>query len=82
MQERVRSLAWEDFDGWGAKAKAMLLASYMINRWSDGRFEVSVSAPGYQAGFDGERFHPTSEAAKAAAQADYEAGILSALEAP
>lgn len=76
---RVKPLEWEDFEGWGAKAKAMLLTSYIISKWSDGRFEVTVSAPGYGTGFDGERFHPTIGAAKAAAQADYAARILAAL---
>lgn len=77
--QQVRALEWDDFDGQGAKATAMLIASYLIARWSDGRFEISVSAPGYSTGFDGERFHPTLEAAKAAAQADYERHILAAL---
>ena len=40
-----------------------------------------MSYPGYQTGYDGPRWHPTLEAAKAAAQADYEARILAALSA-
>lgn len=80
QEVKVKALVWEDFDGWGSKANAMLLTSYMINRWSDGKFEVSVSAPGYGTGFDGERFHRTMAEAKAAAQADYSARILSALD--
>ncbi len=76
----VKPLEWEDFEGRGARARALLITSYLIARWSDGRFEISVSAPGYSTGFDGERFHPTIEAAKAAAQADYETRILAAIQ--
>lgn len=79
QQVRVKPLEWEDFDERGAKANGLLIASYLIVRWSDGQFEISVSAPGYSTGFDGERFHPTLEASKAAAQADYERRIIAAL---
>ena len=78
---RVKALEWEDFDGLGAKASGFYQANYLIQKWSgEGRFEVAMSYPGYQAGYDGPRWHPTLEAAKAAAQADYEARILAALE--
>lgn len=81
MDVRVKPLEWQDFDDYGAKASAFYQANYMISEWRGrGEFEVSLSYPGYQAGFDGVRFHPTIEAAKAAAQADYEARILSAIE--
>lgn len=77
---RVKPLEWDDFDGRGAKATAMLIASYIITCWSDCDFRIEVSAPGYSASFDGPDVNPTLEAAKAAAQADYEARIMAALE--
>lgn len=77
---RVKPLQWQDFDGMGAKANAMLIVSYLITKWSDGEFRVEISAPGYSALFDGTHIHPTLEAAKSAAQADYVARILSAIE--
>ncbi len=77
---RVRALEWKDFEDRGAKTSAWLQANYMIMRWSTGRYEITASYPGYQTHIDGlERFHPTIEAAKAAAQADYEARICAAL---
>lgn len=80
-QVRVKPLVWEDFDGMGAKASAFYNANYLITMWRGrGQFEVALSYPGHQTGYDGERFHDTLEAAKAAAQADYEARILSALD--
>jgi len=79
----VKPLGWDDFDGVGAKASAFYQANYLIQKWkSEGRFEVSMSYPGYQTGYDGPRWHDTLEAAKAAAQADYAARILSALKDP
>jgi len=78
---QVKALEWEDFEGLGAKASGFYQANYLIQKWSgEGRFEVAMSYPGYQTGYDGPRWHPTLESAKAAAQADYEARILSALE--
>lgn len=75
---RVKELVWADFEGKGAKAQAWNNASYMIQKWSDGRFEISASYPGYSTFVDGaDRFYPTIDAAKSAAQADYEARILS-----
>lgn len=79
----VKPLVWEDFDGLGAKASAFYQANYLIQKWSgEGRFEVSMSYPGYQTGYDGPRWHATIEAAKAAAQADYAARIHAALALP
>lgn len=76
----VKPLEWLDFDGRGAKAKAWGLANYIIQKWRNGRWELSASYPGYSTGIDGvERFHTTLEAAKAAAQADYGARILAAI---
>jgi len=78
---RVKPLEWTDFDDRGARASAFLNSSYLIQMWRGrGEFEVSVSVPGYQSAFDGKRFHTTIDDAKAAAQADYEARILSAIE--
>lgn len=78
---KVKPLVWEDFDGRGAKASAFYNANYLINLWNGrGQFEVSFSYPGHQTGYDGERWHDTLEAAKAAAQADYAARIMAALE--
>ena len=78
---RVKPLEWEDFDGMGAKASGFYQANYLITAWRGrGQFEVAMSYPGYQTGYDGERFHDTLESAKAAAQADYERRILAAIE--
>lgn len=78
---RVRKLEWLDFPDRGAKAQAWNEANYMIQKWSDGRWEISASYPGYSTFIEGtDRFYPTLEAAKSAAQADYEARILAALE--
>lgn len=80
VQPTVKPLVWVDFPDRGAKARAWNEANYMIQKWSDGRWEITASYPGYATFVDGvDRFHPTLEAAKAAAQADYEARILSAL---
>ncbi len=77
---RVRPLEWIDFEGRGAKAQAWSEANYMIQRWSDGRYEINASYPGYGTFIEGtDRFYPTLNAAKAAAQADYERRILAAL---
>lgn len=77
---KVKPLEWDDFGERQSKATAMLIASYMINRWSNGEFEVSVSAPGYSTTFHIADFYPSMGAAKTAVQADYEARILEALE--
>jgi hypothetical protein len=78
----VKPLVWEDFGGFGAKASGFYQANYLIQKWSgEGRYEVAMSYPGYQTGYDGPRWHPTLEAAKAAAQADYTARIHAVLRA-
>lgn len=80
---RVRPLEWIDFEGRGAKAQAWNEANYMIQLWSDGRYEISASYPGYSTFIEGtDRFYPSLDAAKAAAQADYERRILAALDTP
>ena len=78
---KVKPLVWVDFHDRGAKAHAWNEANYMIQKWSDGRWEISASYPGYSTSIYGtDRFYPTIEAAKAAAQADYEARILDAIQ--
>jgi len=78
---KVRPLVWVDFHDRGAKAHAWNEANYMIQKWSDGRWEISAGDPGYSTSIYGtDRFYPTIEAAKAAAQADYEARILAAIQ--
>jgi hypothetical protein len=77
LPDMVQPLVWEDFDGRGAKAAAWNKANYLINKWSDGRFDLVESYPGYQGGYIAESRYPTIEAAKAAAQADYTRRILS-----
>jgi len=78
----VRELEWVDFEGRGAKAQAWNAANYMIQKWSDGRYEISASYPGYSNSIAGiDRYYPSIEAAKAAAQSDHAARIRSALTA-
>jgi hypothetical protein len=80
-QPGVKPLVWDDFEGLGAKAQAWKQANYLITWWkSRGQFEVVASYPGHQGEAIGAGFYPTLEAAKAAAQADYEARILAALD--
>lgn len=79
---KIKPLVWVDFPDRGAKAQAWNEANYMIQRWSDGRWELSASYPGYGDSIYGiDRFYSTLEAAKAAAQADYEARVYAALAA-
>ena len=76
----VRPLEWQDFEGRGAKASAYYQANYLIQFWkSEGKFEVALSFPGYQTGYDGPRWHKTLEAAKVAAEADYTARVFAAI---
>ena len=78
---KVKPLVWVDFHDRGAKAHAWNEANYMIQKWSDGRWEISASYPGYSTSIYGtDRFYPTLDAAKSAAQADYEARILAAIQ--
>tara|TARA_R110002126_G_scaffold290704_4_gene448316 strand:- start:16836 stop:17837 length:1002 start_codon:yes stop_codon:yes gene_type:complete len=73
MPTPTAQLVWDDFGGGkGAKAKAFYDASYLITRWSTGKYEVAVSYPGHQAIFDGPQFYDTLNIAKSAAQTDYE----------
>lgn len=69
-----RELDWDVFEcGRGAKATAWRKANYLITRWSDGRFELVESYPGYQGDNIAGAFMPTLEAAQAAAQAHADA---------
>lgn len=77
----VKPLVWDDFKGRGAKAQAWGKANYLITKWSDGRFEIYESYPGYQGDFVGEPPYPTLDAAKAAANAHHRAQIMSDLSA-
>jgi hypothetical protein len=78
---KVKPLVWADFHDRGAKAQAWNEANYMIQKWIDGRWEISASYPGYSTSIYGtDRFYPTIEAAKGAAQADYEASARAALQ--
>jgi hypothetical protein len=77
----VKPLVWEDFEGRGAKAQGWRKGNYLIQYWKTrDAFEVVESYPGHQGDSIGDGFYPIIEAAKAAAQADYETRILSALE--
>ena len=79
---KVKPLVWEDFHDRAARASGFYDARYVIQFWHHrGEWEVSLSYPGYGTGYDGLRWHHTLEAAKAAAQADYQARILAAVEA-
>ena len=69
-----KPLVWDVFEcGRGAKATAWRKANYLITRWSDGRFELVESYPGYQGDNIAGAFMPTIEAAKSAAQAHADA---------
>ncbi|MEM6940221.1 MAG: hypothetical protein AAF509_08845, partial [Pseudomonadota bacterium] len=76
----VKQLSWHNFDGArGAKATAFEQAKYLITRWSTGRFELSLSYPGYSTGCDKTPHLDSLDEAKAAAQVHYEKRIRSAL---
>ena len=82
---KVKPLAWEQAEYYGAvvaTARAFYDAGYKITSWSGFDYvEVTVAAPGYQkTGYVGEGIYPDFDAAKAAAQADYEARIMAALD--
>ena len=79
LPDMVQPLVWEDFEGRGAKAKAWGKANYLITKWSDGRFELVESYPGYQGDNLAGGFCDTLEDAKAAAQAHHVAQIMAAL---
>lgn len=79
---KVKPLAWEDFEGRGAKSPAFGTANYLIAKWDNRGFELCESCPGYGGPAIGQRFYSTLDAAKDAAQAHYEAHILTALAEP
>lgn len=67
-------LEWDVFEcGRGAKATAWRKANYLITRWSDGRFELVESYPGYQGDNIAGAFMPTLEAAQSDAQSHADA---------
>lgn len=76
---KVKPLVWADFDGRGAKASGWRKANYLITKWSDGRFDLVESYPGHSGEYIQAPRYDSLEAAKAAAQADYESRILEAL---
>ena len=81
LSRLVKPLEWVVFDDRLAKAQAWLQANYLIQRWSDGRYELCASYPGYGSSVDGaDRFHHTMEAAQAAANADYAARVMAAID--
>ena len=75
---KVKPLVWRELAGGNATAPFPLLGTIFVAK-SDGGFRVMWSLPGR-----GDTFTPgrwaTLEAAKAAAQADYEARIMSAID--
>lgn len=78
VQPVVKPLVWEQF-GSSYRAKAPLFGHIRIEDYASGKWAILWSAPGIcdtftPGGFD------DPEAAKAAAQADYEHRILSALD--
>ena len=81
----IKPLAWEDLvSARGvlreAKVKVFYDASYLIIKWSDGKYKVAISYPGYQVAFDGPRFYGSAKEAKDAAQADYERRIRESMK--
>jgi hypothetical protein len=76
---KVRPLVWRgDADFW--MAPAPLFGRIRVEPYGrDGTFTVSWSVPGYSDWFINGAEYPTPEAAKAAAQAHYDARILAAL---
>lgn len=77
---RVKPLVWEDFGDVVFVARAVLFGNIRVEQFGrDDTWIVCFSVPGYSDTLiDGE--WPTPDAAKAAAQTEYEALILSALE--
>lgn len=78
LPDMVEPLVWEDFGGRGAKAAAWGKASYLITKWSDGRYELVESYPGYEGDNLAGGFVDTLEAAKAAANAHHHEQIMAA----
>ena len=76
--ERVKPLEWEDLGDRCHRAKAPLFGSIRAEAYGSGVYYVNWSVPGYCDTFVEGGFG-SLKAAKAAAQADYERRILSAL---
>lgn len=79
VKPRVKLLVWGE-TSYGSPESFTVTGVYRINGAFDGGW--SVPAPGRRmlVSSDGRQNFPTIEEAKAAAQADYEARIMSALE--
>lgn len=71
MDIRIKPLEWED-----GEARTAFGSAYTVHRRADGMYEA-VGCGSFMEGP-----HETRDAAKAAAQADYEQRILSALVLP
>jgi hypothetical protein len=77
---KVKPLVWEQL-GRSYRAKAPLFGNIRVESYFADKWSIYWSAPGYTDLFThGE--HDTPDAAKAAAQADYDARIRAAMEAP
>jgi hypothetical protein len=77
---RVKPLEWEEMSGGFWRAPAPLFGSIRVEHYGES-YEVVWSVPGYCDRFCKGEFLD-EDAAKSAAQADYEARILAALENP
>ena len=77
---RVKPLEWEDIGPGFSRAKAPLFGNIRIEKYGP-KFTTCYSVPGYSNVFaDGE--FATAEEAKAAAEAEYQKRMTSALSAP
>lgn len=74
----VKGLEWEHLGGDFHRAKAPLFGNIRIENYGGSEFIVTYSIPGYSDTFTPGKFASADEA-KAAAQADYETRIRSAL---
>lgn len=69
---RVKPLVWEDFEGQGAKAKAIGRMGYLITKTSRGWFAACESYPFYEGKSIGTENYPTLSGAKSAVQAHHD----------
>ena len=77
---KVKRLVWEQVFGENYEAEAPLFGRLGIQKYKD-MFDVFWLVPGYVDAFIPDSF-PTLEAAKAAAQAEYDKEMLACLELP
>ena len=73
----IPDLVWEDIGGYHYRAPAPLLGNIRIESYTEGKFDVVWSVPGFCDVLVPEGF-PTIEAAKAAANAHHRAAIAKA----